>query len=70
MKLFITHGGFLSTTETIYYGKPILGIPFFGDQQMNMQQAQSDGYGLALDYDDLTEETFSRTLNEMLTNPK
>lgn len=70
VKLFITHGGFLSTTETLYFGKPLLGIPFFGDQKMNMELAVNSGYGLSLDYEDLTVETFSRTLNELLSNPR
>lgn len=34
VKLFVTHGGLLSCTESILRGKPILGIPFFGDQMV------------------------------------
>jgi UDP:flavonoid glycosyltransferase YjiC (YdhE family) len=32
VKLFVTHGGLLSCTESILRGKPIVGIPVFGDQ--------------------------------------
>lgn len=32
VKLFVTHGGLLSCTESILRGKPIVGIPIFGDQ--------------------------------------
>lgn len=35
VKLFVTHGGLLSCTESIYRGKPIVGIPVFGDQTVN-----------------------------------
>uniref|UniRef100_T1H5D9 UDP-glucuronosyltransferase n=1 Tax=Megaselia scalaris TaxID=36166 RepID=T1H5D9_MEGSC len=47
---FITHGGLLSTTESIYHGVPIIGIPMFGDQFLNMAQAVNGGYGLIADY--------------------
>jgi len=32
VKLFVTHGGLLSCTESILRGTPIVGIPIFGDQ--------------------------------------
>lgn len=35
-----------------------------------MQQAENYGFGKTLHYDDLTEETFSSTLNDLLSNPK
>lgn len=34
VKLFITHGGLLSCTESIIRGKPVVGIPIFGDQMV------------------------------------
>lgn len=34
VKLFVTHGGLLSCTEAILRGKPIVGIPIFGDQMV------------------------------------
>jgi glucuronosyltransferase len=38
VKLFITHGGLLSCTESILRGKPIVGIPIFGDQMVKINQ--------------------------------
>lgn len=35
IKLFISHGGYLSTTEAAYEGVQTLGIPVYGDQMVN-----------------------------------
>ncbi|NP_001182395.1 UDP-glucosyltransferase precursor [Bombyx mori] len=36
--LFITHGGILSTIEAVHYGVPIIGIPAYGDQFLNIER--------------------------------
>lgn len=43
--LFITHGGLLSTTETLHFGVPIIGIPLFADQFINIKRAVKKGFG-------------------------
>lgn len=68
IKLFVTHGGLLSTTETIYYGKPIIGIPVFGDQHLNMKMASHKGIEEAVSYEDLDEVLFSKTLKKVISN--
>ncbi|XP_023036443.1 UDP-glycosyltransferase UGT5 [Drosophila willistoni] len=50
---FITHGGMLSTTESIYLGKPVIGYPIFSDQFSNMAHAEQIGYGIKLDFQKL-----------------
>ncbi|KAJ3642494.1 hypothetical protein Zmor_025267 [Zophobas morio] len=70
VKLFITHGGFLSTTETVYHGVPILAIPIFGDQKLNARTAMDNGYGLVLPYQEITEDRFTQSIQEILNNPK
>ncbi|XP_063921312.1 UDP-glycosyltransferase UGT5-like [Zophobas morio] len=70
VKLFITHGGFLSTTETVYHGVPILAIPILGDQKLNAKSAMSKGFGLVLPYSELTEDKLTQSIQEILNNPK
>lgn len=70
VKLFITHGGFLSTTETIYHGVPTLAIPIFGDQKLNAKRAVHFGYGLTLPYVDITEDNLTKKITELLNNPR
>lgn len=32
VKAFISHCGLMSTQEAFWYGIPVVGVPFFGDQ--------------------------------------
>lgn len=70
VKLFITHGGLLGTTEALVEGVPVLAIPVYGDQKMNMAKAVASGYGLKMDIENITESETSSFINEILTNPK
>ncbi|XP_075147163.1 UDP-glycosyltransferase UGT5-like [Haematobia irritans] len=70
VKLFISHGGYLSMTETIFHGKPILGIPIVSDQHMNVKNAVNAGYALTLVLKEITMESFKSAIEELWTNPK
>jgi UDP:flavonoid glycosyltransferase YjiC (YdhE family) len=70
VRLFITHGGLLSTQETIHWGVPVVGIPLLGDQKLNMARAVSAGYGIRLDYDNVTAESLDWALKEVLENSR
>ncbi|XP_002000242.2 UDP-glucosyltransferase 2 [Drosophila mojavensis] len=69
VKLFITHGGLLSTMESIYFGKPVLGLPVFYDQFMNVKRATSMGFGLGLDLMNLKAPELEQAINALLTTP-
>jgi hypothetical protein len=70
VKVFITHGGLLGSSEAIYHGVPIIGIPIFGDQELNMARAVRAGYGLTVGYTNLTQEALTWALKEVLNDPK
>ncbi|XP_034488821.1 UDP-glucuronosyltransferase-like [Drosophila innubila] len=70
VKLFITHGGLLSTTESIYHGTPFVGIPIFGDQFLNMARAEQNGYGKTVNYEDLTSERLLAAIKTLTEDPQ
>ncbi|XP_046866555.1 UDP-glycosyltransferase UGT5-like isoform X2 [Drosophila willistoni] len=67
---FITHGGLLSTTESIYHGKPFVGIPIFGDQFLNMARAESNGYGVTVNFKELTTEKLTNAIERIISTPE
>ncbi|XP_019868140.2 UDP-glycosyltransferase UGT5 isoform X2 [Aethina tumida] len=69
VKLFIGHGGALSTQEAFYHGVPIIGIPFFVDQHINVQTFSERKRGLRLDINSITTENLVETIREAINNP-
>ncbi|XP_063922010.1 UDP-glycosyltransferase UGT5-like [Zophobas morio] len=70
VKIFLTHGGLLSTMEAVYHGVPLVGIPIMVDQKMNMALAVSNEYGIEVPYKELTENSLTQALDQVLNNPK
>ncbi|XP_050537199.1 UDP-glycosyltransferase UGT4-like [Daktulosphaira vitifoliae] len=69
VKLFITHGGLHSLEEASYNAKPLIGIPFFGDQHMNMRIVEEKGFGRMIDIFTMNEESLLSTIKDVLENP-
>lgn len=68
--LFITHGGLLSTTETIHYGKPIIGVPVFADQFINVGRAVNKGFAKKVDFSYDLAADLKVAIDEMISDPK
>ncbi|XP_014261181.1 uncharacterized protein LOC106673546 [Cimex lectularius] len=68
-KLFITHGGLLSVMEAVHNAVPLISVPFFGDQVKNAIQAENAGYGIRMNFENLTEHNLLLAINEILNNP-
>lgn len=69
IKLFITHGGLGGVVEARYHGVPLLGIPIFADQATNINKEIKKGVATVVSYRNLTHESFSNAINEVLNNP-
>jgi len=59
VRAFITHGGLLSAQEAAFHGVALIGIPIYGDQMLNIKQAERAGYAVVLNYQNLTEESMT-----------
>jgi glucuronosyltransferase len=70
VRLFITHGGLLSLQETINRAVPLIGIPVYADQSLNMERAVSSGYGIMIDYHNVSTESLTWAIQEILESPK
>ncbi|XP_050679542.1 UDP-glucosyltransferase 2-like isoform X2 [Leptidea sinapis] len=66
--LFITHGGLLSTTEAIHFGVPIIGIPVFADQFINVKKAVKGGFAILVDMSYTMVSELEKAIQEMISN--
>ncbi|KAK9500374.1 hypothetical protein O3M35_001652 [Rhynocoris fuscipes] len=69
-KVFITHCGFNSMVETVYYGVPVVVTPFFLDQSKNARKLVDIGMGVQLTADNLTTDAFIWAINEVANNKR
>ncbi|XP_052742279.1 uncharacterized protein LOC112052352 [Bicyclus anynana] len=53
---FFSHCGLLGTTEAMYHGVPIVGMPIYGDQSSNAAAIEESGLGVQIPLDMLTKE--------------
>ncbi|KAI8373522.1 hypothetical protein EDC96DRAFT_498624 [Choanephora cucurbitarum] len=51
VRLFVSHGGFGSISESVFAGKPMLLFPFFGDQPTNAFWLEQSKLGMTFAYD-------------------
>ena len=70
VKAFISHGGGLSTQEAIFHATPVITLPIFADQPKNGEWLKSNGCGLNLVWEELTEEVIVNSIKEIVNNPR
>ena len=56
LKVFVTHGGLLSTQEALYHEVPLVGVPISNDQKPNMMRAEANGYAKMLNLQTMTKD--------------
>ncbi|MBD0262845.1 MAG: glycosyltransferase family 1 protein [Tolypothrix sp. Co-bin9] len=68
VRAFVSHCGMNSINEALCWGKPILGLPFFGDQHYNAARIVDLGVALKLDKQHFDSGEVSRKINELFSN--
>merc|ERR1719242_1999597 len=56
LKVFVTHGGLLSTQESLFHSIPLVGVPISNDQKPNLMRAEANGYAKMLNLQTMTKE--------------
>ncbi|XP_055838426.1 UDP-glycosyltransferase UGT5-like [Episyrphus balteatus] len=69
VKVFITHGGLFGSQEGVHYAVPMLGMPFYCDQHLNMNKATKAGYAITLKFQEITADILKTSLMELIENP-
>jgi MGT family glycosyltransferase len=64
----ITHGGNNTTTECMWFGKPMLVLPIFWDQHDNAQRVDEAGYGVRLPTYDFADGELAETVDKVLAD--
>lgn len=65
---FITHGGLMGTQEAISCGVPMIGIPLFADQFINVDNLVEKNIAVKLDYETMSVEDMTNALKTVLYN--
>ncbi|XP_054152714.1 UDP-glucuronosyltransferase 1-6-like [Oppia nitens] len=66
--LVITHCGINTICETMYFGKPMICLPVFGDQYDHSQRIHESGFGIRLDVHKCTERQLLGAIDCLLND--
>lgn len=70
IRAFVTQGGLQSTEEAISRKVPLVGMPFMGDQPMNVQKIIDLGIGVGVDPVTVTQDQLKESIIEVAENRK
>lgn len=62
VRVFVTHGGLMGSTEAVHCGVPVVVTPMYGDQFLNAAALQSRGMGRIVHYEDLSANTMAAAI--------
>jgi len=60
----------MSSLEAITRGVPLVGIPVFADKRGNMAPVVLAGYGLLIDFNNITTESLTWAIQEAIESPE
>lgn len=66
--VFVTHGGMNSVSEALFYGVPMVVIPFVSDQPVNARCVEKLGVGKALAYSKVNKASIKENVMSVLSN--
>ncbi|KAG5870475.1 hypothetical protein JTB14_030329 [Gonioctena quinquepunctata] len=70
VKVFVTQGGLQSIEEAISNGVPMVGLPFFADQPINVKILVEKGLAIGVDLHTMTKEDLKGAILEVATNER
>jgi len=68
--LFLTHAGFGSCREALWFGTPMIAFPFFNDQFGNTARILHHGLGVSSNIETADILTLGNQIDHILTNPQ
>ena len=68
LKVFVTHGGLLSTQEALFHSVPLVGVPLSNDQKPNLMRAERHGYAITLDLQSMTKEDLVAAIQKAMAD--
>jgi glucuronosyltransferase len=66
VRVFMTHGGLLGSSEAAFCGVPVVSTPFYGDQFLNSAAMENRGMGVILKYQDINKDSVFNALRKAL----
>lgn len=69
IRVFVSHCGMNSINESLYFGKPILALPFLGDQYYNAARLLDLGVALKLNKKTIKSDEVRQKVDLLVKNP-